>query len=154
MSLDKIITQQYQKKVNQAVKRFDGFILPAEGWLKTIRQALGMSGAQLAKRLGVTKGRVSQAENAELEGGITIKTMHNMAAAMNCRFVYAIIPEKDVEIILRDQALKKAKERVTAASTHMALEAQTLSEEKLNTEIERIAKEIIEKRPPDFWNDE
>jgi predicted DNA-binding mobile mystery protein A len=58
--------------------------------LKTVRKAIGMSGSQLANRLGVTKGRVSQAESAELSGSATLKSMHSMAQAMNCRFVYAV----------------------------------------------------------------
>ncbi len=154
MSFETIVLKQYQEKVNGAVRQFGSFSMPAEGWLKTVRQALGMTGLQLAKRLGVTKGRVSQAEAAEQDGGVTLKTMHSMAKAMNCRFIYAVIPEKEVDLVIRDQAIKKAKERVKAASTHMALEAQTLDKKQLNAEIERIASEIMDKMPSDLWSDE
>ena len=61
--------------------------MPGDGWIATIRKALGMSGAALARRLGVTRARVSQAERAEREGGITLKEMDEFAAAMGCRFV-------------------------------------------------------------------
>lgn len=154
MSFETVVLKQYQEKVNQAVRLFGSFSLPAEGWLKTTRQALGMTGLQLAKRLGVTKGRVSQAETAEQDGGVTLKTMHSMAEAMNCRFVYAVIPEKEIALVIKDQAIKKAVERVKAASTQMALEAQMLNEKQLNAEVERIANEIIDKMPPDLWHDE
>lgn len=155
MGFEVIVLKQYQEKVNQAVRQFGGFLLPvSEGWLKTVRQALGMSGAQLARRLGVTKGRISQVEAAEQDGGVTLKTMQSVAGAMNCRFVYAVIPEKEVELVIKDQAVKKAKERVKAASTQMALEAQALGEEKLNAQIERIASEIVDRMPSDLWSDE
>lgn len=43
--------------MNQALKQFGDYAMPvSEGWLKTVRKALGMSGTQLANRLGVTKG--------------------------------------------------------------------------------------------------
>lgn len=154
MGVETIVLKQYREKLNGAVRQFGRFSMPAEGWLKMVRQALGMTGQQLAARLGVTKGRVSQVEAAEQDGGVTLKTMHSVARAMNCRFVYAVIPEKEVDLVIRDQAIKKAKERVQAASTHMALEAQVLGEKQLNAEIERIASEILDKMPSDLWNDE
>lgn len=155
MGIEAIVLKQYREKVNQAFKRFGGISQPlSEGWLKTVRQALGMSGPQLANRLGVTKGRISQAEAAELDGGMRLKTMKSMAEAMNCRFVYAVIPEKEIEQVIKDQAIKKAKARVKAASTHMALEAQSLDKQTLDSEIERIATEIMSKTPSDLWSDE
>ena len=154
MSIDKIVAKQYRDKVNQAVEQFGGFsMFPPEGWLRTVRVALGMTGPQLAKRLGVTKARISKAEQDEPSGSVTLKTMQNMAEAMGCRFVYAVIPEQEVEAVIKQRALQKAKEQVAAASTHMALEAQALNKAQLNFEVERIAAEIVEKIPSDFWND-
>ena len=154
MGIEKIVAKQYRDKVNHAVKQFGVFsMLPPEGWLRTVRTALGMSGPQLAKRLGVSKARISKAEHDEPVGSVTLKTMQTMAEAMGCRFVYAVIPEMEIEEVIKRRALKKAREQVEAASTHMALEAQSLSEEQLAFEIERIAAEIVEKMPSDLWND-
>jgi len=154
MSIEKIVAKQYRDKVNQAVKQFGSFsMLPPEGWLRTVRTALGMSGTQLATRLGVSKARISKAEKDEPAGSVTLKTMHTMAEAMGCKFVYAVIPAKEIEEVIKQRAIKKAREQVKTASTHMALEAQSLNEEQLNFEIERIAAEMIEKMPSDFWSD-
>jgi predicted DNA-binding mobile mystery protein A len=155
MSIEKVVAKQYRDKVNQAVKQFGGFfMLPPEGWIRTVRTALGMSGPQLAKRLGVTKSRISKAEHDEPSGSVTLKSMQAMAHAMGCRFVYAIIPEREVEEVIRQRAHQKARAQVKAASTHMALEAQSLSDEQLAFEVERLAAEMVEKMPSDFWNDE
>ncbi|MGK0499487.1 MAG: putative DNA-binding mobile mystery protein A [Oceanicoccus sp.] len=154
MSIDKIVTKQYRDKVNEAVIRFGGFsMIPPEGWLRTVRVALGMSGPQLAKRLGVTKARISKVEQDEPSGSVTLRTMQAMAEALDSRFVYAIVPKKDIESVIKDQAIIKAKERVKAASTHMALEAQSLDRQTLDSEIERIASEIMSKIPSDFWSE-
>ena len=160
MSIDKIVAKQYRDKVNQAVSQFGSLSmlpnhgLPKEGWLRTVRTALGMSGTQLAKKLGVTKARISKAEQDEPHGSVTLKTMQSMAEAMDCKFVYAIVPKQNVEAVIQERAIEKARARVKAASTHMALEAQSLSKEQLEFEIERIAAQIIDKMPSDFWNDQ
>lgn len=121
--------------------------------MRTVRKALGMSGAQLAKKMGVTRARVAQAEHAELSGGSTLKSMQAAAEAMGCRFVYAIIPEKRIEDVIMAQALKKATALVGTASTHMALESQTLLKDKMAQEVERLTREMAQEIPPDFWSD-
>ncbi len=155
MGIQDIVIKQYRDKVNQAYYQFGDYPLKlSEGWLKTVRKALGMSGTQLAKRLNVTKGRISQTESGELSGSVTLKTMQNMAQAMNCRFVYAVVPTQTIESIIKKRAVKKAKEQIKAASTQMALEDQSLNDEQLTFAIDKLASEIIEKMPSDFWNNE
>jgi predicted DNA-binding mobile mystery protein A len=160
MDIREIVTEQYRDRVNQAVNQFGRLAalpnhgLPKEGWLRTVRTALGLSGTQLAKRLGVSKARISKAEHDEPRGSVTLKTMQTMAEAMDCRFVYAVVPKQQVEAVIERRAIARARARVNAASTHMALEAQSLSEEQLDIEIERLAKEYMKKMPSDFWDDE
>ena len=152
MTVKAVVQQQYQRLVDSAASH-SGLRPPPEGWLRTVRKALGMSGAQLAKKAGVTRARVAQAEQAELSGGASLKSMQAMAEAMGCRFVYAIVPEKRIEDVIAAQARKKAVALVGTASTHMALESQTLPNDKIVQEIERLTREIARDMPPDFWSD-
>ena len=100
--MKKVVAKQYRDKVNQAVNQFGGFImLPKEGWLRTVRKALGMSVTQLAKKAGVTKARISKVELDEPRGGVTLKTMMTMAEAMDCKFVFAIIPKQNIEDVIK-----------------------------------------------------
>jgi predicted DNA-binding mobile mystery protein A len=127
---------------------------PSEGWIATTRKALGMSAAQLGRRLGVTRARISQAELAEPSGGVTLKTMQAAAQAMGCRFVYAIVPnEGRVEDAIAARAHEKARAIVARARVHMALERQSLPEAKNRNEVERIAGEFIRAMPRDLWAD-
>jgi predicted DNA-binding mobile mystery protein A len=154
MSVKETVIKQYQAVVNRAAAGFlPAASLPPEGWIVTVRKALGMSGAQLAKRLGVTRARISQAERAEAEGGVTLKTMHAMAEAMGCRFAYAIIPEGRIEDLIAAQAHKKAQALVGKASSHMALESQSLSEAQNAEEVERIARDLLRTMPANLWAD-
>lgn len=154
MSLKTVIQSQYRDKLNQAARKLQGIVQPPEGWLRTARKALCMSGAQLAHRQGKTRALVYQTEKAELSGSVTIKAMQSMAESLNCRFVYAIVPEETVESILEKHAYKKARQLVEATSQHMALEQQTLSKKQIAFEIERLKKEMLDNMSADFWEDE
>jgi predicted DNA-binding mobile mystery protein A len=155
MSVKDLVAHQYRAIVDHAATSIGRLpVPPKQGWLATTRKALGMSAAQLGRRLGVTRARVSQAELAELSGGVTLKSMNAIAEAMGCRFVYAIVPVKGrIEDLIADQAHKKAQALVTKASTHMALEQQSLSPEKNDKEVERIAGELARSMPLNFWTD-
>jgi predicted DNA-binding mobile mystery protein A len=154
MSLKTVVIQQYRENVNRVKRKVDGLFVPSEGWIRTVRTALGMSGAQLGRRLGVTRASVSNTEKAELNGGVTLKAMQQMAEGMGCRFVYAIVPEKDIEAVVYRRAVEKAREQVKAASVHMALEDQALSKDKLEVEVKRLADEMLDKSSSELWNDE
>ena len=154
MSVKTIVQQQYRNIVDNAAASVAGLKTPPEGWLRTVRRALGMSGAKVAKKMRVTRARVTQAEHAELTGGVTLKSMQATAEAMGCRFVYAIIPASGrIENIITAQARKKAMAIVGTASKHMALENQTLPDDKIAQEVERLTREIAQEMPSDFWGD-
>ena len=152
MSVRQAVAKQYRAKVDHAMRSIGRQPVLNEGWIATTRQALGMPAAQLARRLGVTRARVSQAEQAELAGGVTLKTLQSMAAAMGCRLVYAIVPvEGNVDDLISAQARRKAEALVANASDHMALELQSLPDEKNRAEVERIAADLARAMPADFW---
>jgi predicted DNA-binding mobile mystery protein A len=154
MSVKNVAQQQYQRIVDAAATTLSGSTsVPPEGWLRTVRKALGMSGAQLGKRMDVTRARIAQAEHAELTGGATLKSMQAAAEAMGCRFVYAIVPDKRIEDVIAAQARKKAAALVGTASTHMALESQNLPKDEIAAEVARVAGELAREMPPDFWSD-
>ena len=152
MSVKTTVRRQYRRLIESAAG-CAGLQVPPEGWLRTVRNALGMSGAQLANRMGVTRSRVAQAEHAELNGGVTLKTMRTMAEAMGCRFVYAIVPPGRIDEVIMAQARKKAMAVVGTASQHMALENQALPNDKIVQEVDSLTHEIAREMPRDLWSD-
>lgn len=152
MGVQDVVQKQYQRLVDSAASH-TVLRTPPEGWLRTVRNALGMSGSQLAKKLGVTRARIPQIEQAELSGAATLKSMQAAAEAMGCRFVYAVLPVGTIQDVIAAQAQKKAQALVRRASTHMALEDQALSKDKMAAEVERIAANLVREMPSDFWSD-
>lgn len=153
MSIKKLIQWGHSNQIKEAYQFVKELKDPSQGWLFTMREALGMSRAQLARRRSVSRNQISKLERGELKGSVTLGTMMKMADAMNCRFVYAIIPDKDIDEMIEDQAKKKAYSIVKQAGSHMALENQALPKARLQYEIKRVAEELIAKQPADFWDD-
>lgn len=151
MQVKKASKRQYAQLADHAATQFAAIKVPPEGWLTTVRKAIGMSGPQLAKRLNLTKAAIYQAERNELEGAISLKQLQKLATSMNCKLVYAIVPNKPVNEIIYDQAELKAKLIVQQASTHMGLEKQSLTEEQLEQEVSLLAKNIVNEMPSDLW---
>lgn len=121
---------------------------PEKGWIASVRYALGMSAEQVAKRKGVSRNAVYQAERNELDGGVSINQMQRLAAAMGGRFVYAIVPETRIEDLLYRQALKKAKHFIQEEPG-----SATWSNDDRQDWIEDKAAELLHDFPADFWDD-
>ncbi|MEX0604458.1 MAG: mobile mystery protein A [Marinobacter sp.] len=151
MSIKSTVRKQYVRIADRAAQQLESIQMPSEGWLVTMRKALGMSGAEVAVRMNVSRNAVYQAERNERDGAITINQMQKLAEAMGGRFVYAIVPEGSVDEVIRTQARRKAEARIRRASAHMALEKQSLPSAQTKQRIEELADELARDLPPDFW---
>ncbi len=155
MSVRATAKRQYMRMVDRAVEQIGSLKIPPEGWLTTMRKALGMSVPQLARRAGVTKAAIYQAERQERERGITIRQMEKLAGSLGGRFVYAIVPaDGGIRDRLRVQARAKAEGIVRRTSSHMALEKQSLTNEQIVQEVERLANRLAYDMPSDFWDEQ
>jgi predicted DNA-binding mobile mystery protein A len=128
--------------------------MPRAGWVKAVREALGLSAKQLASRMGVVQSRLSTIEKAEVRGATTIKTLRETAEAMGCRFVYAIVPTKPLDELLRDQAVRKADHELARLHHTMRLENQALTHEDLLIERERMIRELLSGSLRRLWDKE
>jgi len=152
MDVKSTARRQYIRAADAAAAGASGIKQPSEGWLTTIRKALGMSGADVAARLGQGRNTVYQAERNERNNVITLAQMEKLATAMGCHFVYAIVPDGRIEDVIRKQARQKAEARIRRVSAHMALEQQSLPEPQIQARIEDLAEELVRTMPPDFWD--
>jgi len=100
---------------------------PHAGWLHATRDALGMSRAQMAGRMGVTRSRIAQLEQAEKAETIKLGTLRRAAEALNCTLVFALVPNDPYDKIVGDQARARAAEPVARVIQTMRLEGQTPS---------------------------
>jgi len=139
----------YLKKINA----FKSLAVPTKGWVMAVRNGLGMSRRQLATRLDLSTSRIQRLEEDEVVGAVTLKTMRRTAEAMDCVFVYALIPRTSLDDTLQTQALKKAKAHLNRVSHSMALESQALDDEANKEMLQTMAKQIINQSKSTLWDD-
>jgi predicted DNA-binding mobile mystery protein A len=125
---------------------------PKNGWLKTIRVSLNMTGIDFAKKLNCSRINAIGLEKREENGTITLKTLKNAAAALNCRLVYALVPEKPLNQIMEDQARKIAKKQLAEVNHSMALEQQGLTLEQLTQQENDLVEELLS-NPKNLWSE-
>lgn len=125
---------------------------PARGWIRAIREALGMTTAQLARRMDVKQPRVVELEKAEVAGALTLQSLERAAEALGCRLVYVLVPHHPLEETLRARATAAAESHLKAIEQSMRLEAQGVDEKAAR---QRTRKKLIEEmlqKPARLWD--
>ncbi|MEP7246913.1 MAG: mobile mystery protein A [Gammaproteobacteria bacterium] len=124
---------------------------PTGGWLRAIRQALGMTTRQLAKSVGVTQAAVVDAERNEAKGDITLATLQRYAAALGCELSYVLVPKLSLKEMVEDRADRIARDQVSRVSHSMALEDQRTGAEHLEREIAELRRKLLEGKRSRLW---
>jgi predicted DNA-binding mobile mystery protein A len=124
---------------------------PSGGWLRAVRQALGMTTRQLAKSVGVTQAAVADAERTEAKGDITFATLQRYAAALDCEVVYALVPKRPLREVVHERADRIAHDQVARVSHSMTLENQSTSHEYLKRQIAQLRRKLLEGKRSRLW---
>jgi predicted DNA-binding mobile mystery protein A len=125
------------------------YAAPVRGWTKAVREALGMTTAQLAKRLGVRQPSVVAIEQSEVKGTIELATLRRAAAAMDCTFVYAFVPKKPLETMVRERARLFRRRRRGPVEHSMLLEDQAVTGKDTEKRLDEIVRDT---NPRLFWD--
>lgn len=113
-----------RKQLDAKLKRIPRTAPPRDGWIRTIRSALGMSAAQLGRRMGLSQQGVADLERREKAGSVSISTLAGAAEALNCDLSVAFVPKTSLEEIVRTRAEEKARAERNRVVHTMRLEAQ------------------------------
>lgn len=125
---------------------------PRLGWVRAIREALKMSSPQLAKRLRIKSAQsVEDMQKNEVSGAITLKTLGKIAEALDCQLVYAFVPRKPLQDILRDRAMEIARAQLARVSHSMKLEEQGVSQESEKSALNRRVDKLLSGNPKKLW---
>ena len=147
MDNKKILRRSYQKKFDLFRKAM--IARPQQGWLKTIREFLGMTTTQLAKRLEISQPRIVAMEKNERN--VKLSTMERIADTLNCDFSYAFIPRENIDDIIYNQAKKKAQKILNKVNKNMGLENQLA---KTNDLLKDIIEELLNGNIARVWDED
>lgn len=126
---------------------------PHGGWVRATREALGMTGAQLARRRGKTASQsIEDMQRSEVDKTIKLTTLEQLGQALGCRLVYALVPEKPLEELLRDRARTKAQRKVGRVSHSMKLEEQGIGPMEESRALEMLTERFLRGDPKKLWD--
>ena len=143
--------RQNDKSISEPV---DTLRVPKAGWIREIRDAIGMTRRQLARRLGVTPQSADELETGEVAGSITVARLRRAAEALDCRLVYALVPKQgSLDALVRERAELVARRLVLEVEQSMRFEDQGRDTETLREEIRFRAEELARKPGRALWED-
>jgi predicted DNA-binding mobile mystery protein A len=129
--------------------------VPRSGWIKAVRGALGVTTRQLAERVGVEQSNITRLEKREASGTVTLERLAKTAQAMNCKLVYAIVPDDrfaTLGAIIDERARDLAQQLVRTAEHSMRLEKQGSHDDDLARDIDGLASQLKSKMDSRIWS--
>jgi predicted DNA-binding mobile mystery protein A len=121
------------------------------GYIREIREALGISSTQLGQLLGVSQPAIVNLERSERSGSVTINSLRRVARALDCKLVYALVPNGSLEDTLRARAQKAAAKLMDSVGHTMDLEAQRPAAAETAWQIDEIADELARNLDRRLW---
>lgn len=149
MKNNKLARRRLDEKFNN-LNDLKSIEVPSKGWIKAVREALGMTTIQLAKRLNLKQPRIIAIENNE--NNLKISTLEKIAKALDCKLVYSLVPKTSLEKMAYNQAEKKAKKILAKVSHNMALENQVPIYDKM--ELEDMIQELLNGSQARLWDED
>ena len=128
-------------------------VRPPSGWLKAIREALGMTATQLARRLSVVTSTVTRLETSEADDNISLATLRRAAEALDCELRYVLVPRQSLADTLATRANQLARERMAGVAHSMALEAQATSNETVANQTRALADSLLQGPRRELWRE-
>lgn len=125
-----------------------------KGWIREIREALGMTTTTLARRLDLTQSAVAQLESQERKGGVSLKRLRKVADALNCDLAYVFVPRESLEQTINKRIRAIAHERISRVNHSMTLEAQGVDPVLLERQEADLAEKLKTNLPPNLWDQE
>lgn len=147
----KALGRKHLERRLASLRGFD-FARPQRGWLRAIREALGMTTRQLAQRMDKVQSAVVDMEKSEARESISLASLRQAADAMGCVLVYAIIPKEPIDDVLRARAQDVAALQLARSSHTMALENQSLGRADQEAERERLIDELLRGPTTRLWD--
>ncbi|HBW85670.1 MAG TPA: mobile mystery protein A [Crocinitomicaceae bacterium] len=147
-----LLIQQTDKKLD-TFKNLKGIVVPSKGWINTFRNSLKMSLRQLGDRLHISPQSVKEIEEREVNGTITLNSLHDAAKAMDMKLVYGFVSKHEsLEQMIEKRARELATEIVMRTHATMTLEDQQNSKERIEQAIEQKTAEIKFEMPKYLWD--
>lgn len=142
-----------RRQLDEAARRFPRSIAsPRSGWVRAMREALGMSQAQLATRAGISRATVQKLELAECQRRITLNSLDRLASALGCQVAVALVPHGGSLDVLREREANTKAEALMKSAVHsMNLEGQIVSPANQRGVKQDLVESLLSGSPRKLW---
>lgn len=124
---------------------------PKSGWVRAVRETLGISASAFARRLGISHAGVRKLENAEASDAMTLATLRKLAQALDCEVKYALVPRTSLKQQLQERAQDVAKAHLLPIAHSMALEDQAVNGPAHQLQFDLAVKALLEGSRRKLW---
>jgi len=124
--------------------------LPIGKQVQLIREALGMTQVQLAKRCGIRQSMVARIES-DLMIDLRLSTVQKLAQALGCRLLCRLVPEEEIGKVLDQKSLEAARKLVGLSRSTAGLEKQMPEDRYIEEQVREMQLKIRENRPSSLW---
>ena len=118
--------------------------------IRTLREVLGMTQAQLAERSGLAQSMIAGIESGQ-RSNPSLATINKLAEALNCNFISQLSPKMDIPVFLEEQSDRLARKIVAISSGSSAIELQPPSPQAVEEQILKIKKDLLGKHKSALW---
>lgn len=126
--------------------------VPKGGWVKALREALGMGLEAFARRVGVTSPSAAlKLERNAANGTITLRRLRDAADALGCDLIVGLVPRAPLLEQARQQAENQARERLKPVRHTMNMEAQPLVQADFDEMVSQLADDILRRGGRELW---
>ena len=146
MATDKAVARRRLDERFEALRVVRTVARPHRGWIRAVRDALGMSSSELADRLSVTHQAVSELEKSEERETVQLKTLRRAADALDCDLVYYLLPRGSLDRAVHEQAMKVAATHLSAVDHHSKLESQGVPDSDQAAQLQDLVREFVDSR--------
>jgi predicted DNA-binding mobile mystery protein A len=146
MAIDRKLARRRLDERFAQVKPLAGLPRPHRGWIRAIRDALGMTSNEMAHRMGVIQQNIVQVETNEVNDRIQLGTLRQAANALNCDLVYVLLPRTSLEDAVNTQARRKAERILGPVAHHSRLEDQSLTAQQTQLQVDELADKLVDRR--------
>jgi len=147
-----VARKNLDKKLNM-LKNVEAHGRPPRGWVKAIREALGMTTTQFGRRMGVSQPRALEIEKNEVKGTLTLDSLKRAAQALNCQLVYSLVPNESLDSMIQTRAEALAKSRLKHTAHSMSLEDQTVGKTEQEEALQKLIQKLSEKSGSELWEE-
>jgi predicted DNA-binding mobile mystery protein A len=124
---------------------------PAGGWLRAVREALGLTVRQQAQRVGIAAATLHKSEQAEARERISLAQLRKLADGLDCELVYGLVPRKPLPDRVGERATQLARTEILGVALSMSLEDQRPGDEFLQKQLHQRRAELLAGKWANLW---